>query len=296
MSRQLPPRGSTFQTNFCPVLSLSLSLSLSSSFFELRKPDINFKDGSTPLYISLRFTCPFLATCICCSKTNEEKTEYQRVHGRLPMCPYSRKVVFLDSLTQIGFGLNNMIKDLGEAASKMNISQAEIFPSVSKHLRALDFSEEQLNMVLGAKIPFPFEAISSIEYLQSMVEPPPREHFASVLRAEPILPENEYQDFCTLWNVLKIETLYQFFLLYIQLDTLFLLDCLYFYFEEIYRITSIFPSHLNTISSVALRGALRSARDPEKPERSIRIELLSQPVYDVFKEMLIGISNNISFN
>ena len=229
-----------------------------------------------------------MSVCPRCSLTEQEKQAHRNLQSKLPSCPYSQYLEFRDSIAFCGFPLSKMIDDVGKTGEKTSIERSDMFPSVYRYLSSLGLSRENQDLVSSAKITFPFEKISSISSLTSVTTPPPIGDFGSLLRAEEMIPSDQYNLFCKVWNVLNADTMLDMFSLYVSLDCLYLGDCLAFYFEEIYNTTELYPLYYKTISGLALDSALFHARDPVKKRSLLRLPLLSPKIYEKFKVRLIA--------
>ena len=180
-----------------------------------------------------------------------------------------------------------MVSDVTAAAAKMNVARSRIFPGVYKYLADLGLSEEEQNVVSSAKIVFPFERISTISSLTSVTSVPPREHFASLLRGEDTISLDLYELFKQVWEILHTDNMLTMFAIYVDLDTLYLADCLAFYFERIYSATELYPLFYKTISGLALDAALLHSKDPVKRNSLLKLPLLPQEIYDKFKVIVV---------
>ena len=180
-----------------------------------------------------------------------------------------------------------MVSDVTAAAAKMNVPRATMFPGVYKYLAALGLSEEEQEIVSSAKIVFPFERISTISSLETVTSVPPREHFASLLRAEETISLELYELFTRVWEILHTDNMLTMFAVYVDLDTLYLADCLAFYFERIFSATELYPLFYKTISGLALDAALLHSKDPVKKNSLLKLPLLPAEIYDKFKVIIL---------
>ena len=88
-----------------------------------------------------------------------------------------------------------MVDDISAMISKQNLRRQDIFHSVYTYLNGLGLTETEQDIVSQAKLIFPFEKVSSIDYLESMKSVPPRSHFTSLLRGESQVSESQYSQF-----------------------------------------------------------------------------------------------------
>ena len=158
-----------------------------------------------------------------------------------------------------------------------------MFSSVYSFLQSLHLSPEDQDCISQAKLKFPFEKISSIDFLVSTTEILPRTEFTSLLRAETEIGIEDYNLFCRVWNILKAENLLQMFRVYLILDTAYLCDSLSYYFENIYQTTNLHPIYFRTISALALSSCLLHCVNPIKPHSMLRLPLLSKEIYEKFQ-------------
>ena len=124
--------------------------------------------------------------------------------------------------------------------------------------------------------------------MENQTSPPSPENFASVLRGHNGLTPEEYDEFLNLWNKFNIKSLAHLSFLYNQADVLILADTLAFYLNKIHEVTGVFPTHLQTISGLAVKGACLQSRDPDRPWKRLFLQFVDERVYDLFSEALVG--------
>ena len=180
-----------------------------------------------------------------------------------------------------------MVNDVSAAATQLNLARSRIFPGVYQYLASLGLNEEQQEVVSSAKIVFPFERISTISSLTTITTVPPREDFASLLRAEDTISIDLYDLFCRVWQILNADNMLTMFTVYVALDTLYLGDVLAFYFERIFNVTELYPLWYRTISGLALDSALLHSKDPVKKNSLLKLPLLSSGIYEKFKVKIV---------
>ena len=66
------------------------------------------------------------------------------------------------------------------------------------------------------------------------------------------------------------------------------IDCVQFFFYQIFKITSVWPGHLFTISSLALKSSLYHSKSPDNPRERLFIRHLDQATWNSFKDCLTG--------
>ena len=181
-----------------------------------------------------------------------------------------------------------MVDDVSAMANRMNLKRRDVFSSVYTYLDTFDLTSEEQDTVSQAKLIFPFEKIDGIDYLRSVKEVPPKEHFGSLLRAETEITDSQYSLFREVWRILKPENLLFMLVFYVNLDTAFLGCCINWYFEEIFRVTECHPLYYKTISALSLATALFHSTDPVQKGRLLRLQLLPEHIYEKFKNLLIG--------
>ena len=78
------------------------------------------------------------------------------------------------------------------------------------------------------------------------------------------------------------------FLQFFMTDVVLTIDCVQYYFFQIFKITSIWPPHLFTISSLALKASFYHSKSPDNPTQRLFLRHLSEPIWNEFKQCLTG--------
>jgi hypothetical protein len=248
------------------------------------KPKILFKNTETPLSIKFRFTCPN-TVCKRCCLTNKQKQQLIESGEELDLCPFQRSIVFIDSLSQLSFSLAKLVDDLWSCAN----DGQKTFRTTHTLMRNLGYSEEQFQLVITQKLHMPFESITSLNYLLSTKDIPPKKDFQSVLNGNKEISDNDYQTFTNVWKSLNISNLFEMFQLYLKLDTTLLADVLLHHYQALFEVTGLYLYHFLTISSYALASILKNTTDPIQKNRSLQLGVLDKNCYDVFQKILVSI-------
>lgn len=205
-------------------------------------PKVFFQSTETILSIQVRFNCRDLAGCEKCSLTGEEILAKKQQLGRLPACPSDRSIRFQDSLKHISFPLGRLIDDCLKTANIENIPLEKMFPTSHRFLtKQQHYNNTQFSLAISSKLSMPFERISGVKYLHEMRELPPKEHFDSKLRESVGINDADYALLKKIWKALHISSLFELFRIYLCLDSCLLADVISYYFDEIYKITSMDP-------------------------------------------------------
>ena len=115
-----------------------------------------------------------------------------------------------------------------------------------------------------------------------------REDFASCLKDTGPLSLTDHATFISLWDKLNVSNLAEMLVVYNICDVLSTLDGLAFYFESLFSISGLYPCHLPTISSYAIRSAMLHSRSPDNPQIRLFLPRNSEPVYNLFSSTLFG--------
>ena len=203
-------------------------------------------------------------------------------------CPFERRIRLVDSLLFAGASLDAMVQDLNETASKHQLPLRKAFPTCYQFAKANSYDEKMFKLMTSSKMNFPYEVCSSWESMCNIRTPPPANAFASSLRDSPGLTTSEHEEFCQIWEVFKIDSLASLLIFYNKLDTMLTADTCLFLFNRLHHITKIFPTHVFTISSLAIESALLNSRHPDKPWKPLFIPFLETEIYDRFCGALNG--------
>ena len=66
------------------------------------------------------------------------------------------------------------------------------------------------------------------------------------------------------------------------------IDAVQYYFCQVFKVTSIWPCHLYTISSLALKSSLYHSKSPDNPTQRLFIRHLDESTWLSFKDCLTG--------
>jgi hypothetical protein len=142
---------------------------------------------------------------------------------------------------------------------------------------------------------FPFSSLQThlfssqnYEYLVTTVEPPPIQHFSSLLSNVKQIDDEKYQVFLETWKRLKILNLKELFEIYLILDVIFLNTALKYYFETMWQRTRLYPAFYLTISSYALSAAMLNSKDPKNGSKPLRLPFLDSQTHELFSQTLQG--------
>ena len=187
----------------------------------------------------------------------------------------------------IPYGLGQIVDDLRDTATILNIEKSVMFPSVYGYLRSLGLDNEAQEMVAHCKLSFPFEQISQFSSLL-VTTPPAKEAFSSLLKGKDPDLDKIHSNFVSVWRALGAKNMLDVFRAYVKLDSAFLADGLHWYFEKIRGITGCYATHYRSISSLAMDSALKNSTDPVKRNETVQLPMLSEKMYGVFAKMLKG--------
>ena len=90
-----------------------------------------------------------------------------------------------------------------------------MFPTVFGYLSSLGLSQESQDLIASSKTVFPFEQISSLDFLRDCKTIPTIDKFASLLRGDKTGNAKDYDTFTKIWNALNVNNLLQLFNIYI---------------------------------------------------------------------------------
>ena len=71
-------------------------------------------------------------------------------------------------------------------------------------------------------------------------------------------------------------------------DVMLTIDCVQYYFANLYKITGLWAGHFYTVSSLALKASLYHSRNPDKPSERLFIRHLDNSTWNSFKATLHG--------
>ena len=181
-------------------------------------PKILLKNSQSPISLSFQFECPLGTECVRCSISPRAKAEYQSKNMPLPNCEYARRVQFVDSCLHLHSSLASCVSDLHDVAKSTNTPLENLFESTYAFSNELKYSHAQFEILISAKMKFPFALCTDIATLKSYSTIPPKEFFHDKLSNRSNIDEDAYQTFCTIWNCLKFESLLQCLWIYSLLD------------------------------------------------------------------------------
>ena len=78
------------------------------------------------------------------------------------------------------------------------------------------------------------------------------------------------------------------FLSFLFTDVVLTMDAVQYFFLQIFKVTSIWPGHLFTISSLALKSSLYHSKSPDNPTQRLFIRHLDESTWLSFKDCLTG--------
>ena len=256
-------------------------------------PKLLLRDSQTPITLSFHFTCPDGNKCNSCNSKNKKE--------RPPPCPYSRRIVFLDSCLHLKSSLSNCISDLNNVAAKTSTPLSQIFPTTYAFATDAGYNEAQFQTLVSAKMQFPFSLCTSISSLKEWTSIPPKEYFQSKLSNRSLVSQISYDTFSHIWKVLGFNSLLDCLWVYSLVDSTSLLDSIQYHYVEIWKKTGLFPGFYLTAAGLALASFLFNTRDPRKNKngstRPILLEFLPEEAETVIKASLNGgyTSNNALF-
>ena len=181
-------------------------------------PKILLKNSQSPISISFQFICPNGTLCTSCSISPQTRAKYQSKNITLPSCEYTRRVQFLDSCLHLNSSLASCVSDLHDVARITNIPLKSLFASSYAFSNQLDYTNAQFEVLISAKMKFPFALCTDIATLKSYSTIPPKEFFHDKLSNRSTIDEDGYQTFCKIWNCLKFESLLQCLWIYSLFD------------------------------------------------------------------------------
>ena len=256
-------------------------------------PKLLLRDSQTPITLSFHFTCPDGVNCDSCGMKDTKQ--------RPPPCPYSRRIVFLDSCLHLKSSLANCISDLNNLATETNTPLSQIFATTFAFATDAGYTETQFQTLVSAKMQFPFSLCTSISSLKEWTSIPPKEYFQNKLSNQSSVSQSSYDTFCHIWKVLGFSSLLDCLWVYSLVDSTSLADAIKYHYVEIWRKTGLFPGFYLTAASLALASFLFNTRDPRRNKngstRPIMLEFLPEQAETVIKSSLNGgyTSNNALF-
>ena len=253
-------------------------------------PSVCFKSIQEPIGIIFQFSCCF-KDCVC-QRSKQQLTESRLKGERRSSCPFDRKIKISDTFLMVSSSLGAMIEDVHESSSIRELSLEQSFPNTFQYCLTQGYSKETFEILIQSKMSFPYEFALSWEQMERQTTPPEPTAFKSLLRGTEYLPQNEYEEFVKTWNLLGVNSLAQLAMVYNIVDTLLHGDVTCFYYERIYEITNIWPTHVYTISSLAMKSALFNSRNPKNPSKRLFLEYLDEDVYNLFSQALNGETMN----
>ena len=207
-------------------------------------------------------------------------------------CPYQRKVKILDLIKYIPNSLEKMIIDLHESREVTGKSLEETFPRTYLHTQLTNLPLSTFELMTKSKWHFPYEAVQTRnwDHLQSVTSFKP-EDFKSTLRNSEGLTDDEFREFQLLSQSLGVTSLAELIRQYNISDCLLGSDTVLYYFNHLHRVCGIFPTHVYTVASLAIRSFLLGSPDPEKPGQRLFMPFLSEEIYDIFSMALQVVTN-----
>ena len=115
-----------------------------------------------------------------------------------------------------------------------------------------------------------------------------REAFANSLKGTGPLSEDDYATFTRLWHKLGVSNLSEMLIFYNLADVLQTLDAIFFYFQSLFSICKLHPSHVLTISSYSVKTAMFHSRSPDNHRLPLFLPTYSSKVYNLFHSTLFG--------
>ena len=215
-------------------------------------PFVLYKTSESALTIHISFNCANMSTCGFHSLSKEERKDIKQNGGFYPSCDYSGYLHFQDSCLMLSNSLDAITNDLHSIATKLNIEKKEIFPRTYDYMiNQKGYSLQQFEHVVKAKLIQPFEHIDSYKFLIETKEPPPIESFFSRLRGETKITnelQKNYDVFKDTWTKFSFTSLLPLLSMYASLDVTLCLDGILYYFNKLWKITSIYPCYFPTLA------------------------------------------------
>ena len=218
-------------------------------------PKILLKDNQRSIVVSWKFECPLGVNCRFHGLTLQERVSARKAGLRMPNCVFSRGVRMHDSMFYFPHSLDFLINDARKTALSNNVPLQTTFPSTYDYCKkSLGLSDDEFDIICAKKITMPFEKINSISQVGNVRSVPPRSDFRSKLRGDVDIADEEYLNFCTIWDILERKTPNDFSLLvmliaYCVLDSCLLSDIVCMHFIELMKTTHLFAENYLTISS-----------------------------------------------
>ena len=215
-------------------------------------PFVLYKTSESALTIHISFNCANMSACGFHSLSKEEKKDIKQNGGFYPSCDYSGYLHFQDSCLMLSNSLGAITNDLYSITTKKNIEKKQMFPRTYDYMiNQKGYSLLQFEHVVKAKLIQPFEHIDSYKFLIETKEPPPIESFFSRLKGETKITDElkqNYDVFKDTWSKFSCTSLLTLLTLYAALDVTILLDGILYYFNELWKITSIYPCYFPTLA------------------------------------------------
>ena len=208
-----------------------------------KPPKILLKNSQSPISLRFQFNCPKGSLCKRCSISRKKTSKYL---APLPYCEYSRSIQFIDSYLHLNASLASCVSDLHDVAKTSNTPLETLFPSTYTFSNELEYSYAQFQVLISAKMKFPFSLCTDISTLKSYSTIPPKECFADKLSNRAYIDEEGYQTFCKIWNFLKFTSLLQCLWIYSLLDSLLLCDIMKYHFNHMWMKTGLYPTFFLT--------------------------------------------------
>ena len=147
----------------------------------------------------------------------------------------------------------------------------------------------------------PFEAITSFKFLTTTTSPPEKSAFFSTLKGDHIknissISNEEYARFLAIWHGLGIKEYFTLFKIYAALDASLGFDICSFYFNFLYKVCGLYPTHFLTSASFGLHSALFNSKDPHSKNKPLRIEILPEYLSNTYSAGLVGGFSFVSAN
>ena len=247
--------------------------------------------------MTFQFNCPFEDSCSCSiARTTRKEARLKGEKGEA--CPFDRKIKMVDALLFTQASLQSMINDVHDSIEKRGITCQEAFPTMYQYAQSHGFTSEMFQLSITGKMDFPYELCTNWNQMALQTSPPSAKDFASTLRDSSGLTDIEYTEFCKIWHTFKIDNLATLLRIYNIWDACFTSDVCTFYFEQLHRVTKIYPTHCYTISSLALKAAMLNSKCPDNSRKRLFLPFLKEETYKKCKEALNGgySSTNCAFS
>ena len=172
-------------------------------------PRAIFKSENEIVSLSFRFKCPFE---LCSCQLSRVEREHLKLEGtRCVPCPFRRKIRFIDTFLFTNASLDKLIQGLHEARVKEKIPLERAFYSTVRYARSLNLSERQTEILISKKLKMPFESLTSVRSMMDQTTCPSAADFASVLKGEEGLNDQQMAEFRLVWDECGVQNLHQLF-------------------------------------------------------------------------------------